>query len=95
MSNTTEKITVMQAFEDGKVIEYIGPTTGHYWVKCPNPRWDFAANQYRIKAEPRKPREIWIVFDPSMTPRMHAYNQRQAVGNGAECIKFLEVIENE
>ncbi len=57
-----EMISVIQAHKDGKTIECkkINPTTlNSGWFNA-EPFWDFAAYNYRVAPEPRKPREWWI-----------------------------------
>ena len=43
-----EKIAVMQAFADGKEIEF---NWGGGWQLCPKPAWDWSKLNYRIKPE--------------------------------------------
>lgn len=60
MSSTKEKITVMQAYADGKLIEYrIKPS--YEWITYLGTgelSWDWWNNEYRIKQEPE-----YIPFD--------------------------------
>jgi hypothetical protein len=49
-------IAVMQAYADGKEIQYRRIGNGE-WDDC-KPRWDWAACEYRVKPEPR---EWWIL----------------------------------
>lgn len=60
MSSTKEKITVMQAYADGKLIEYrIKPS--YEWITYLGTgelSWDWWNNDYRIKQEPE-----YIPFD--------------------------------
>lgn len=49
---TKEKIAVMQAFEEGKVIEVCGVAPGQ-WAIATGPNWNWASYSYRIKPEPR------------------------------------------
>lgn len=48
-SETQEKIEVMQAFTQGRVIEYRG-NSQEDWDDCPVPLWDWRSYEYRIKA---------------------------------------------
>lgn len=48
---TKEAIKVMQAFVDGKAIEYRGKYEGTDWLPVAIPAWDFHECQYRIKPE--------------------------------------------
>ena len=51
MKTTAEMIAVMQAYEDGKVIEYWDnyPPT---WKMATKPSWDWHTTDYRVKPEP-------------------------------------------
>lgn len=51
--NTKDMIEVMQAFEDGKKIEFCerGSRT---WKPDENPEWDWSCIEYRIAPEPKK-----------------------------------------
>ena len=44
---TKEQIAVMQAYIDGKKIEYKNVLWEH-WVSCENPTWDWNTYEYRI-----------------------------------------------
>lgn len=49
---TAEKIAVMQAYIDGKKIEYYYGTS--QWKECiVEPSWDWSSCAYRIKPEPK------------------------------------------
>lgn len=58
MTTTAEKITIMQAFNEGKRIEYrtkrIGPE--HEWAWTTPPSWDWDKKEYRIAAIQPKPK---------------------------------------
>lgn len=47
-----EKIEVMQAFADGKQIQFKPKTYEHDWIDSKNPDWDWLDKDYRIKPEP-------------------------------------------
>ena len=47
MTTTAEKIAIMQAFEEGKVIERRGVEQGH-WVPSDKPAWNWFAFEYRV-----------------------------------------------
>jgi len=50
MSTTSEKIKVMQHFEDGGEVEVKFAASNHWdFVANPNPLWDWHKNDYRIK----------------------------------------------
>lgn len=51
--DTDYKISVMQAYKDGKRIEY---TSGSYWVEWmlpQEPTWNWVECDYRVKEEPK------------------------------------------
>lgn len=91
-----EKIAVMQAFADGKEVEYKNnfPGAAGSWVGISSPMWDWGSCDYRVKREPR---------------RMYArYNNEGQVGSrggnkeiieanirryGGELVEFVEVIK--
>lgn len=54
---TKEKIAIMQAFEDGKEIEY-RDNTKNDWLDAKSPLWDWIDYDYRIK--PQKPQKPFI-----------------------------------
>ena len=59
-----EIIKVVQGFLDGKQIQ--SKLKIHYsWNDNPNPRWNFATNDYRIKPEPR---EWWVNINDKGMP---------------------------
>jgi hypothetical protein len=47
---TIDKINIMQAYVDGKEIEYLNMM--NEWVVIKNPSWDWDGIDYRIKPEP-------------------------------------------
>ena len=51
MKTLKEKIAVMQAFADGREIEYYYPST-EKWYKTKDPVWDWNTNDYRVKESP-------------------------------------------
>lgn len=54
MKTTKEKIEVMQAFEDGKKIEYYRyDSYDNAWFPTENPTWDWLNYDYRVKEEPK------------------------------------------
>ncbi len=58
--NTKEKIKVMQAWVDGKIIEILyerSPVETDIWAPVDAPNWDWVNNTYRIKPTPR---EFWL-----------------------------------
>ena len=53
MMNTKEMIKIMQAFEDGKKIEYKVRKEDGAWCMVTFPIWDWWSYDYRIKKEPK------------------------------------------
>lgn len=52
---TAEKIAVMQAFEDGKQIEFRRSfNNNNVWIDCGGPVWNWDIYEYRIKPEEKK-----------------------------------------
>lgn len=54
---TLEQIAIMQAFADGKDIEYRLDNEDHPWAPLADPKWNWAAYDYQIAQEPRT---IWV-----------------------------------
>ena len=63
--DTLDKITVMQAFADGALIEFKTDAVNE-WTKATNPIWDWGTYQYRVK--PIKPiNPDWVDWDAIAT----------------------------
>ena len=56
---TKQMIEVMQAFENGKKIEFRhrGKVPGDDWLPSKNPQWDWDYHEYRIAPEPEPKKE--------------------------------------
>jgi len=77
--NIHEQIAVMQAFADGKEIEF---NWGGGWQLCPKPAWDWSKLNYRIKPE----RTITITFTEKELERLRnnwAFFNQDGELNGA------------
>ena len=92
MSTIQEKIAVMQAFADGKRVEYRDKDTPGDWRIAAFPCWDWEDFDYRIKSEPRR---IWVNF---YTEDFEAYLSAKAATDAAQncvasecCVEFVEV----
>lgn len=48
-----EMIKVMQAYREGKTIEFITPGINDEWEENKNPLWNWDNFDYRVKPEPR------------------------------------------
>lgn len=55
MKTTKEKIAVMQAHLDGKIIQscMICSSNQSIWLDCPKPSWSWNCINYRVKPEPK------------------------------------------
>ena len=51
MKTIAEMIAVMQAYEDGKEIEYYSEVCSE-WKKATTPAWNWYTTDYRVKPEP-------------------------------------------
>lgn len=61
-----EIIVVLQGMREGKAVQRQSKHGG--WFDCGDPLWDLYFYNFRLKPEPLKPREWWIVdarFDGS------------------------------
>lgn len=83
-------LEVVQAHKEGKQIE-VKPNHG-YWGGCVlnEPNWNFADYDYRVKTEPRKPRDFWIHFHSYGF--MHEVHEND-VRHCPSCVHVREVIE--
>lgn len=58
IEETKKAIEVMQAFVDGKVVEYRWAAhTTEPWETATSPSWSWGQVEYRIKPQPK---EIWV-----------------------------------
>lgn len=89
---TKKAIEVMQAYVDGKEIEYLW---GASWnpTQLKSPIWDWASVEYRIK--PQEPRVFWLYNGYYYTIEAQANRAYEAGGGGGEKpIKVIEVLES-
>jgi hypothetical protein len=85
--NTKEKIAVMQAFLDGKKIQWTGG--GSEWSDFDGePIWNWLQYDYRIKPEPR---EFLIAVSDDGTV-FHSPQKNPIDYQGVEFIKVREVL---
>lgn len=89
--NTQEKIAVMQAYQEGKSIQFLrDPDNG--WIDCSgSPVWNWLDNEYRVKPELM---EIWVnVYEKRGV--MYSYTTPKGAQNclseGGVTKKFIEV----
>lgn len=103
--NTKEKIEVMQAWEDGKPIQYKTSIRDMWndWEYSYEPNWNWEECKYRIKPGPK---EIWVnefsyqEFEDDLLG--YAYSDKQSAINEAtrsvykpikKAVKYREVID--
>lgn len=79
MTTTAEKIAVMQAFEEGKPIEYLS-TWLNKWVNTDSPMWDWSSCDYRITVtkpsinwDHVSPEYNWLARDKSDGPDLNCF----------------------
>lgn len=70
-----EIIAVIQAYEDGKVVQYEAYTGEWYSVKTPE--WNFQKWSYRVKPEPEPPRYEPFGFEDDLVGKVVIYNERK------------------
>jgi hypothetical protein len=96
-----KELAVMQAYVDGKEIEYRYKNSLHQWELTPNPSWVFSTYEYRVKKEPRV---IYVNEYRDANDKLYlgtgVPNEREAVAfvvsssNYNRTIKFIEVLED-
>lgn len=64
---TKEAIKVMQAFADGKKVQFYKKNINK-WVICGYPRWDWSLSKYRIAPDQEEPKE-----NPKENPKEKHY----------------------
>jgi len=60
VKTTQEKIAVMQAYVDGKKIEWL---SNGEWAGIEVPAWNWISYDYRVKQDP--PREVFVILNSS------------------------------
>lgn len=90
---TKELLPVMQAFADGKTLEY-RLSENHPWSTLSAPWW-VSTGDYRIKPEPPKPREFWVnIYPDELRPaRAYANKYRAQVYRADGCSETVHVRE--
>jgi len=96
-SNARDYLPLVQALADGKVLQVRrDPGNGHrQWFDLDGTCFDLAADQYRIKPEPR---EIWVNRFPDGHDALTWYETEEAAHRaygrvGAIQVRYREVIE--
>lgn len=98
MNDIDSMVTVMQAFKEGKAIQYwarCNRSTDENWGDAPNPIWNWASYDYRVKPEPRR---VWVNMYGSHSTVGYAFYSRQTADAHAgvervECVEFVEVVK--
>lgn len=62
MKTIEERIAVMQAFVDGRQIEYYH-TTKKSWIETSDPSWNWSLTDYRVKEESKQPKYVPFTFE--------------------------------
>lgn len=65
-----EKIAVMQAFKEGKEIEFRQLGTPDVFVNCTHPFWNFGTFEYRVKPEPEPPKYEPFSFEDDLVGKV-------------------------
>jgi len=85
-----QMIEVLAAHRDGKRIEFKCYGDDMWKDCCPDPTWSFYRFEYRIKPEPKKPREWTMV---SMSNTGHPSCHLVMLDSGIEPGKHIRVRE--
>ena len=90
-----EIINVVQAFEEGKEIEYLGKHTNNKWRTVETPGWNFDLFDYRVKQKEKELYQYLIYDKPSniyhTTSRFYenAFDLQSNLSNNWEIIQRL------
>lgn len=88
--NTIEMMEIMQAFVDGKPIQYRERHHGGRWydMDCIDPLWDFETDEYRIKPEESNPAyDVYIKLTKEQVSQilikelMREYHLKKSLGD--------------
>ena len=85
-----EIIAVVQAHKEGKKIERrLRNSITALWLLAPDPVWNFNEHDYRVALEPRKPRELVLIYKGNGT-----WKEIESCGMGLSehPVRFMEVI---
>lgn len=96
IEDTKAKIAVMQAFVDGRDIDYIRKNDeSDSWDPCREPSWHWTQFDYRVA--PPKPREVFVAFTalghPVTVSKIASAAEDNAARIGGTYAKFVEVLE--
>lgn len=101
---TAEKIAVMQAYADGKKIEYRNrprtPNGEGSWQETIAPSWQWSDREYRVKKEPRVMylniycSDYAIAYDSKEEADLDERGRFRTMCR-EKAVKFIEVLEGE
>ena len=83
-------IEVLQAFIDGRTIEFKENVGGDQWKTAIACVFNFALNNYRVKPEPR---EFWFVKNANFKNGRFQITTTEPSANWEEVIKVREVLD--
>lgn len=99
-NNAKKFLPLVQAMAEGKDIEIMRQTNrtvvGCRWETTETISDGIPASRYRIKPEPRKPREWWINRYDHLDDCVHSSKEqanKKAASNRIECVLVREIIE--
>lgn len=91
MKTIQEQIAVMQAFADGKQVQF--SFRENKWEDIiSQPCWNWSENDYRIK--PREPRRIFVEEWRNSVPLMAWQAGERPPEKLAQMVEFIEVIKD-
>jgi hypothetical protein len=93
MTTLQKKIEVMQAFADGKQVEFRRSGGNEEWDIGDRVCWDWSTFEYRVK---REPREWWVNVYHGLDCIAHmtkAQADKDAATHRIECVHVREVID--
>lgn len=86
-----EIIAVVQAHKEGKQIQTKCIYHDSEWQDINTPEWQFGQNLYRVKPEPRKLREWWVVVDSNGMVTGQLLRPDKPVLTGHSVVRVREV----
>ena len=100
MNDIDHMIAVMQAAKEGKAIQSRYRPSQDIdvcWRYAPEPGWDWATYDYRIK--PAEPRRVWLNWYPDLGRLSYDWHDSReeaatfACSEGMQQIEFVEVVK--
>jgi hypothetical protein len=98
-----EMIEVIQAYKDGKVVQFRYKRIRDSWSDADptgHLEWNFGDYDYRVKLAPKVPREIWVNyyckgFEACVHNSKSKADQAANFTTLTECVHFIEVIDKD